>query len=140
MAMASQEKAGRYLFVTSNRCTRVKNAFRLNTVVSCACVLILLFSVCSVTIEDVMSRACYLVEIFESRTSLTICVDNVGDNCETPLGSNPLTSTSEKDTPKTRAAKLHNNRAASNFPQLYFVQSAFISIRRELLIPLTLLY
>jgi hypothetical protein len=44
-----------------------------------------------VTIEvAVMSRAYYLVVVFESRTSVTICVDCVSDNCETPLGSNPL--------------------------------------------------
>ena len=42
-----------------------------------------------------------MVEIFESRISLTICVDSVSGNCEAPLGSNPRISTSEKDKPKT---------------------------------------
>ena len=54
--------------------------------------------------EVVMSLAYYLVEIFESRTSLAICIDSVSGNCEAPLGSNPLTSKSEKDTPKKRRA------------------------------------
>jgi len=48
-----------------------------------------------------MSRAYYMAEILESQTSLTICVDSVSGNCEAPLDSNPHTSTSEKDTPKT---------------------------------------
>jgi hypothetical protein len=89
--------------MTSNRPIRVKNTFRLNIVVYCAWVLILLLSVCSVSFEVVvMSRAYYTVEIFESRISLTICVDSVSGNCEAPLGSNPRTSTSEKDTPKKK--------------------------------------
>jgi len=73
--------------------------------VSCACILVLLLAVYSASFEVVvMSRAYYLVDIFESRTSVTICVDSASGNCEAPLGSNPLTSANEKDTPKTRRA------------------------------------
>jgi len=86
-----------------------------------------------------MSRAYYLVEIFESRTSLAVCLDSVSGNCEAPLGSNPLTSKSEKDTPKKRRANCIIIGTLVSVRNYTLHRAPFISILRELLIPLTLL-